>query len=142
VRVLFDLSFLIAIFDEEHLHHERAQLWWDDNRDYGWASCPLTQNGIVRVLSQPTYSHPVSIAEAFEILAEQIARTDHVFWPDDLSLLDPGVIDHTHVLGPKQLTDIYLLALAVKNGGRLATFDRTIPLGAVRAAEPRHLAVV
>jgi uncharacterized protein len=142
VRALLDLSVLIAIFDEEHVHHERAQLWWADNGADGWASCPLTQNGVVRVLSQPSYSHPIAIGEAFEILAEQIANTNHVSWPDDLSLLDPKLIDHTRILGPKQLTDIYLLALAVKNGGRLATFDRTIPVGAVRGAGPHHVVVI
>jgi uncharacterized protein len=142
VRALFDLSFLIAMFDEEHIHHENAQNWWATNEQHGWASCPLTQNGVVRVLSQPGYSHPISITEALDTLAEHIVRTDHVFWPDDVSLLDPQVVDHRYVLGPKQLTDIYLLALAVKNNGRLATFDRAMPIKAVRGAEARHISVI
>jgi predicted nucleic acid-binding protein len=67
---------------------------------------------------------------------------DHAFWPDDISLLDEQIIDRTRILGPKQLTDIYLLALAVKHGGRLVTFDRTIPLAAVRGAQAHHLVAI
>jgi predicted nucleic acid-binding protein len=75
-------------------------------------------------------------------LAQQAAETDHVFWPDDISILDTQLFDRERILGPRQLTDIYLLALAVRNGGRLATLDQTIPLDAVRGAELRHVAVV
>jgi toxin-antitoxin system PIN domain toxin len=142
VRALFDVNLLIAAFDEEHVLHERAQQWWAANRMRGWASCPLTQNGFVRVVSQPNYANPISVEAALELFAEQIAGTDHVFWPDDISLTDSRCFDGTRILGPKQLTDVYLLALAVKNGGRLATLDRTVPLAAVRGAEPRHLVVI
>ncbi len=63
----------------------------------------------------------------------------HVFWPDDVSLADPKRFDHDRLLGPGQITDAYLLALAVQNDGRLVTFDRTIPIAAVGGAEPRHV---
>ena len=82
------------------------------------------------------------VSEALGLLFEEIAATDHAFWPDDISLLDERLIDRNHVLGPKQLTDIYLLALAVKHGGRLVTFDRAIPIAAVRGAQARHLVVI
>ena len=82
------------------------------------------------------------VTEALGLLFEEIAVTDHAFWPDDISLLDEQLIDRNHVLGPKQLTDIYLLALAVKHGGRLVTFDRTVPIAAVRGAQARHLVVI
>lgn len=82
------------------------------------------------------------VTEALGLLFEEIAVTDHAFWPDDISLLDEQLIDRNHVLGPKQLTDIYLLALAVKHGGRLVTFDRAIPIAAVRGAQARHLVVI
>jgi len=142
VRALFDLNLLIAMLDEEHVHHARAQQWWAGNREHGWASCPLTENGFVRVLSQPRYSRPILAAEALELLAAQVADTDHAFWADDISLIDRLRFDPAHILGPKQLTDIYLLALAMKNGGRLATLDRAIPLAAVRDAKPRHIVVL
>ena len=142
MRALFDVNLLIAAFDEEHVLHGRAQEWWAANRAHGWASCPLTQNRCVRILSQPNYLSPISIGAALDLLAEQVANTDHAFWSDSVSLTDPEQFDQAHILGPKQLTDIYLLALAVKNGGRLATFVRAIPIAAVRGAEPRHVVVI
>jgi len=142
VRALFDVNLLVAMLDEEHAHHGRAQLWWAANRASGWASCPLTQNGFLRVVSQPKYSNPITLTFAHDFLGQQIASTDHAFWPDDISLLDTALFDRDRMLGPNQLTDIYMLALAVKNGGRLATFDRSISVNAVRRAEARHIAVL
>ena len=113
-----------------------------ENRSGGWASCPLTQNGFVRIVSQARYSNPIPVTRALALLQEETAATDHAFWPDDVSLTDLQRFDSERILGPKQLMDIYLLALAVKNGGRLATLDRAIPIAAVRGAEPRHVAVI
>jgi toxin-antitoxin system PIN domain toxin len=113
------------------------------NKGDGWASCPLTQNGFVRVFSQPTYRRSgTSAAAALDLLREASSKSDHVFWPDDISLLDVDRFNPARILGPKQLTDIYLLGLAVKNGGRLATFDRAISRSAVIPAEPAHLVVI
>ena len=96
----------------------------------------------MRIVSQPRYPKPLPISRAIELLGEEIDGTDHAFWPDDVSLLDARRIDRTGILGPKQLTDVYLLALAVKNGGRLATFDRAIPIGAVLGATKRNLVIL
>ena len=142
MRSLFDVNVLLALFQPEHIHFERAQTWWEANQQHGWASCPLTQNGFARVISQQSYRKPLPTAEAIGRLAEQIERTDHVFWPDDISIADAAAFDRSGILGPNQITDAYLLALAVKNGGRLVTFDQSIPLRAARAAEPRHLIVM
>lgn len=79
---------------------------------------------------------------AIGVLTKMLASPNHTFWPDDISFADPAIFEHAYVLGPGQITDIYLLALAVKNGGVLATFDRSIPLAAVRGAEPQHLVVL
>ncbi len=92
--------------------------------------------------SQQSYPKPLQSAEAIILLAEQIERTDHVFWPDDVSITDQLVFDRKGILGPNQITDTYLLALAVKNDGRLATLDRGVSLRAVRGAEQRHLAII
>lgn len=139
MRALFDVNMLLALSDTEHIHHARAFAWWNDHRDEGWASCPLTQNGFVRVLSGAGYTRPRSFADAMAQLGGQLALPSHVFWPDDVSLADPAVFDHGRLLGPNQIADVYLLALAVKNGGRLVTFDRGIPSAAVRGAERRHV---
>ncbi|OYW53490.1 MAG: VapC toxin family PIN domain ribonuclease [Hyphomicrobium sp. 32-62-53] len=142
MRALFDVNFLLALLDQEHIFHARARSWWSAERQHGWASCPLSQNGFVRIISQRSYSRPRSSADAISMLARAVARPDHTFWPDSISVLDGSLIDHSRVLGPRQLTDIYLLALAVHRGGRLVTIDRSISLGAVKGACREHLVVV
>ena len=84
----------------------------------------------------------MTVSSALDLLERVTGADEHRFWPDDISLTDVQLFDHNRILGPKQLTDVYLLALAVKNGGRLATFDRAIPVAAVHGAEPRHVAVI
>jgi toxin-antitoxin system PIN domain toxin len=142
MRGLFDVNALIALFDPGHVHHIRTRQWWVENRRAGWASCPLTQNGFVRVVSQPSYSNPVSAAAATEFLAGAVSTPMHEFWPDDVSITDAKLFARDRILGPKQLTDLYLLALAVRRGGRLVTFDRAIPLSVVVGAKPKHLVIV
>ena len=142
MRSLFDVNLLIALLQPDHVHHASAHGWWTANRSAGWASCPLTQNGFVRIVSQSRYVKPIPVSQALALLQEETEATDHAFWPDDVSLADPQRFDSARVLGPKQLTEIYLLALAVKNGGRLATLDRAVSIAAVRGAETRHVVVI
>jgi uncharacterized protein len=142
MRALLDVSVLLALFDAAHTHHDRARAWWNDRRDETWASCPLTQNGFLRIISKPGYPHPLALADAMSALHAQISLPGHEFWPDDISVADPGIFDHNRIFGPNQIPDVYLLALAVKNGGRLATFDRSVRTAAVRGAEPHHLVIL
>jgi toxin-antitoxin system PIN domain toxin len=139
MRALLDVNVLIALLDEAHVHHASARAWLAVNIGQGWASCPLTQNGCIRILSQPAYPGSQPPAAIAARLTEAAATQWHEFWPDDLSLLDSESVDWRHVLGSRQLTDVYLLALAVRRGGRLVTFDRSIPLGAVENAYEVHL---
>jgi toxin-antitoxin system PIN domain toxin len=139
MRALLDVNVLIALLDGAHVHHASARAWLEANIEQAWASCPLTQNGCIRILSQPAYPGSLPPAAIAARLTEAAATQWHVFWPDDLSLLGKDRVDWRHVLGSRQLTDIYLLALAVRHGGRLVTFDRAIPLGAVRNAGDKHL---
>lgn len=142
MRALFDVNVLIALLDTDHLHHGVAMDWLTRNIDAGWASCPLTENGCIRILSQPGYTDPLPAAVVAARLAEAAATPWHAFWPDGISLLDQGVINWQAVLGSRQVTDVYLLALAVRNGGRLVTLDRAVPLQAVPGATPEHLVVL
>jgi hypothetical protein len=139
MRSLLDVNVLIALLDADHASHDRAREWFQDNARDGWASCPLTQNGCVRIMAHHGYPNAVPVPQVMERLREATATAQHAFWPDDLSLLDERVADATRIHGPRQLTDLYLVALAVHHGGRLVTFDRTIPLSAIRDAEARHL---
>ena len=141
MRALLDVNVLLALLDADHTGHRRARAWLDAEIGRGWASCAITQNGLVRILSQPQYPSPVPVAEAAARLARATGTEHHAFWPCDLSLLDASV-DRRRVHGPRQVTDVYLLALAVHHGGRFATFDGRIPLEAVPGASSEHLVVV
>lgn len=142
MRALLDVNVLVALLDADHVDHRRARAWLEHEIEHGWASCALTQNGLVRVLSQPRYPSPVTPAEAADRLARAAASLHHEFWPCDVSLLDPRVVDRSRVHGARQITDVYLLALAAAHGGRLVTFDDAVPLAAVAGAGPGHLVVL
>lgn len=139
MRALFDVNVLIALLDADHIGHKTATEWWSAHLRAGWASCPLTQNGAARVMSSPGYPNALPVAEVIQRLATACGTRHHVFWPDDLSLIDAAVFDRGRLLGPKQITDRYLLALAVHHGGRLVTFDRAITLTAVVGAKASHI---
>ncbi len=140
---LLDVNVLVALFDPDHVHHEPAHAWFAAQRASGWATCPLTENGVVRILSNSAYSGVHETPAHITRRLRQFCQSGgHVFWPDALSLRDPKLFAWQTPLGHAQLTDAYLLGLAKSKGGRLATFDRRIPLAAVAGAEPRHLALI
>jgi toxin-antitoxin system PIN domain toxin len=139
VRSLLDVNVLIALLDADHASHRAAMAWFSEHAGDGWASCPITQNGCVRIMSHPSYPNAPSTTAVVERLRAATAHIAHRFWSSDISLLDGDVIDATRIHGPRQLTDAYLLALAVKNSGRLVTFDSAIPTSAVVGAKPQHL---
>lgn len=139
---LLDANVLIALFDAAHIHHQKAHRWFSDQRSSGWATCPLTQNACIRIISQPAYPGRLSIADIARRLRKATSSSDHHFWPDDVSLCDPNRFAHDRMLTPKCLTDIYLLALAVKHHGRLVSFDRSIQLAAVPAATKPQLEIL
>jgi uncharacterized protein len=140
VRALLDVNVLIALHDEDHVHHQRVQTWFSARpQSEGWASCPLTQNGALRILAQPSYPRPFPMQDLVARLRRSFGAAEHRFWPDDVSLLDPASVDASRMHGPRQITDIYLLALAVRHAGRLVTLDAAIPLAAVPMALPEHL---
>ena len=140
---LLDVNVLVALFDPDHVHHDIAHDWFADNRHAGWATCPITENGLVRVVANPSYGSPnVRAADMVERLRRFCASGGHQFWPDGPSLRDRKVFDVACLAGYRQITDVYLLALARVHRGRLATFDRSIPIRAVRGATIRDLAVL
>ncbi len=138
---LLDVNVLVALFDAGHVHHEAAHDWFADNRKHGWATCAITENGFVRVLANPQSGVTERAGAILEGLRTFCASGDHQFWPDALSLRDE-CFDLSVAQGHRQLTDIYLLGLATKMRGVLATFDRSIPLKAVRTAPPDALAII
>jgi toxin-antitoxin system PIN domain toxin len=142
MRSLFDVNVLIALLDAGHSLHERARDWFKRHASDGWASCPITQNGCIRIMSSPAYANAMPIPAVVERLSAASASELHRFWPDDASILDRGAFDVTRLHGPRQITDAFLLAIAVAHNGRFVTFDNAVPVEAVRHATPARLVVL
>lgn len=142
MRALLDVNVLIALLDGGHVHHAAASAWLDANIRNGWASCPLTQNGCLRIMSAEAYPRAQSVAAVAARLGEATDTRFHQFWPDEISVLDPSKFRQSRWLSSRQITDAYLLALAVHRGDTLVTLDRNVDLTLVLHAEPRHLVVI
>lgn len=124
---LLDVNVLLALADPMHIHHDAAHTWFAATGHASWATCPLTENGFVRVAGHPAYPNRFGSAGAtLDLLRRFCSHPSHTFWPDNVSLRDLLAAEAaaTH----NQVTDLYLLGLALHHGGKLATFDRAIPV--------------
>lgn len=123
---LLDVNILLALADPKHPHHAIAKNFFVNKRPGAWATCPLVENGFLRILSGNSYAHRVDSPRTARVILDQMIRSSpgHQFWPDDLSLCDSA--NFPDLPSAKHLTDCYLLALTVKRGGKLVTFDRRI----------------
>ena len=142
-RLLLDVNVWIALLDDAHVHNQEAlQLFQKPHLKI--ATCPLVENGVLRILNLPGYSQrgPAGFEAVRAKLALACADVDHAFWPDDISLRTDDLVDWGRVFGHGQITDLYLLALAVAHKGALATFDHRIALNAVVKAEKQHLVLL
>ena len=140
---LLDVNVLVALFDPNHPNHEDTHRWFGAKRRRGWATCPHTINGCIRVLSNPAYpSFEAAPPEVIARLKRLCAGPGHEFWEDEVSLLDESLFDASCILGHRNITDVYLLGLAVRRRGRLVTFDRSIPIRGVVGAQVGHLEVL
>jgi uncharacterized protein len=126
------VNVLIALIDPGHVQHDPAQAWFAEEGHQGWATCPITENGVLRIVGHPRYPNsPGTPAAVAELLTGLRALPGHDFWPDDASLLDRRWVASDRLLDSSQVTDSYLLALASAHGGQLATFDRRLVTVAV-----------
>ena len=133
---LLDVNVVIALIDPTHAGHDAAHRWFEDEGHVAWATCPLTENGVIRIVGHPKYPNsPGSPAAVAVIVSRLRALSGHVFWPDDISLFSTPHVDPEQILTSGQVTDSYLLALALAHGGRLATFDRRLSVKAVRGGK-------
>ena len=140
---LLDVNVLVALFDPDHVHHEAAHDWFADAGRPGWATSSVTESGFIRVLSNPAYRGTVArVSDLAGRLRRFCDSGGHVFWADEVSLLNGSLFDLSRIAGHRQLTDVYLLGLAQSRGGRLVTFDRTIPVSAVKGATAASLEVI
>jgi uncharacterized protein len=140
MRLLLDVNVLVALLDEGHVHHAIAQALIAKPK-LKIATCALTENSVLRVMNLPGYS--VYGPAGFDAVRTQLQRLcndmDHTYWPCDVSLRDNPSVQWSRVMGHNQITDVYLLALAVKHGGALATLDHRVALSTVQGAEKKHL---
>jgi len=140
MRLLLDVNIWIALFDDAHVFSAQANAVIAKAR-VKIATCPLVENGVIRILNHPAYGKRGALG--LQRVRDQLRRVceelDHEFWPDDVSLRDEAAFDFERLHGHNQLTDAYLLALAVKHDGTLVSFDQSITLDAVRGAAAKHL---
>ncbi len=126
-RYLPDTNLLIALLWPSHEAHAQAVKWFVRHRGRGWATCPFTQAGFIRIVSNPAFSRDaVHPREAMQVLAANTAAPDHEFWPDALPFAEAVAFAGVRLLGHQQVTDAYLLGLALRRGGVLVTLDRRI----------------
>lgn len=124
--VLLDVNVLVALAWPNHVHHAIARTWFLDQRSSGWATCPLTESGFVRISSNiKAVPAAVSPAAAMELLVRLRRQPGHEFWADDVSLAVSAEVPRARLMSYSQVTDAHLLALARQHGGRIATFDRS-----------------
>jgi toxin-antitoxin system PIN domain toxin len=142
VTFLLDVNVMIALIDAMHVSHESAHAWFEREGRSRWATCPIVENGLVRIISNARYPNATKTpSEAVRLLAEFTKDSGHEFWPDDITIGDTLHIHRANLLSPGQVTDTYLLALSVSHGGQLATFDQRLTTLAVRDGA-RHLRVI
>ena len=134
---LLDINILIALADPDHEHHDKAESFFLANHHRGWATCPITENGFVRIISHSSYpGGPSSTDAACAILKQLCANEGHRFWPDDLSLRSSPALPVS-----KHLTDHYLLSLAMHRQGKLVTLDRHIQAALIPGGADAYIVI-
>jgi len=141
---LLDTNVLIALLWPSHVGHDLAMKWFARQRSKGWATCPLTEAGFVRIVSNSAFSRDaVTPREAGGVLAANTAAKDHLFWPDEQPFAEAAAFAGPRLVGHQQVTDAYLLGLALLRGGVLATLDERIAaLTEPRSSERKALEIV
>jgi toxin-antitoxin system PIN domain toxin len=128
---LLDINVLLALTDPMHIHHESARRWFGQKGRQAWATCPITENGFIRIASHPNYpNRPGDVSAVLAVLRRLCDTPGHHFWPEDISIRQ--MLDGNTVVSPGHITDAYLLGLAIQKHGKLATLDRGIPVHAVK----------
>jgi len=128
---LLDINLLLALSDPMHIHHPSAHRWFAEKGQHAWATCPLTENGFIRIASHPNYpNRPGDVTAVLAIFRQLCGAPGHRFWPEDTSILQ--ILEPDAIITHAQITDVYLLGLAVHKRGKLATLDQRIPVDAVR----------
>lgn len=139
---LLDVNVLVALAWPNHVHHVAARAWFGQRRHDGWATCPVTEAGFVRVSCNPAVvPHSVSPLDAIAVLERLTQLGSHTFWPLDQSILNLPRSISARLQGYRQITDALLLALAMRQTGQLATLDAGLQT-LVAESERRYLHII
>ena len=145
VTCLLDVNLLIALLWPAHKEHGKAQSWFAENAHQGWATCPITENGFIRITSGFAYPNlrvtPEEAAQSLRTLRQHYFAS-YQFWAEGVSLTDESLFELGQLTSSKQTTDIYLAGLAFHRRAKLATFDVSVPWTAVRAASAELVEVI
>jgi toxin-antitoxin system PIN domain toxin len=140
---LLDVNVLIAMTWPSHEAHGKVQHWLSGRGGEKWASCPFTQTAFVRILANPSFSpNALTTANALTLLQSNLGHPAHQFWPDDIGLMDAIALVQAKIVGHQQVTDAYLLGLAIYKKGKLATLDHKLPTLLSERISTRHLVTV
>jgi toxin-antitoxin system PIN domain toxin len=142
VRIFPDINVLIALFDTSHQHHHVAKQEFTKFLSIGWCTCSLIQNGFVRIVSNPSYLNNMTVAESTILLKSAVDGTNHTYLDQTVSLLDANKFETTKLLSHKQITDLFLIGMAIQHNVKLLTFDRNISTHAAVGFNDRHLIVI
>ena len=124
---LLDVNVLVALAWPGHVFHAQAESWFARSGAKAWATCPFTEAAFVRILSNPSFSpRAVSPQEAIRALGTSVRHPGHHFWPDAIGVAESLQKFQGRLVGHRQVTDAYLLALALRKGGKLATLDQSV----------------
>jgi len=137
-RALLDTSVLIALLDASHIHHTLCTQWLAHHTG-GWASCPITLNGCVRIMAQPSYPNRLPMQTVVAGLQKAMLNPMHAFWADEINPLQSDALNWGRLLRPTDITDAYLLSLAVSKQGCLVSLDQGIALSWAVGADKDHL---
>jgi toxin-antitoxin system PIN domain toxin len=140
---LLDVNVLVALFQPDHVHHELAHDWFAENRQGGWATCPVTETGLVRLLANPrVHVGGIAVSAVLERLRRLQSDPTHQWWEANVSFADAALFQLMAIQGHRQVTDVYLAGLAHSRGGKLVTFDRAVLWSAIRGAKPSLVEVL
>jgi len=141
---LLDISTTLALVDSAHELHGPVFDWFQKVGIKGWATCPLVENGFVRIICQPSYPNVTfAVSAAIERLRLLVENAGvHHRWSDDLHLFDSAVFEPAQLSSHRRITDAYLLALAVKHDGCFVTLDTRINTNGVIGAKPTSILTI
>lgn len=140
---LVDVNILIALAWPSQEHHRIVSDWFASAAENGWATCPLTQCGFVRISSNPKFiPNAVSPLEAVSLLREMTSHRKHSFWPDAMQIMDAEYFGRFNITGHRQITDAYLLGLTILNGGKFVTLDRGVASLVKSSTDRAHVVII